>query len=56
VPAETERYELRPVDGDVFVLTDESGASVRAAEFLGANADGTARFLHTGSRAASRTT
>jgi CubicO group peptidase (beta-lactamase class C family) len=56
VPAESERYELRPVDGDVFVLTDASGAGVRAAEFLGANADGTARFLHTGSRAASRTT
>jgi hypothetical protein len=56
VAAESERYELRPVDRDVFVFTDASGESVRAAEFLGADADGTASFLHTGSRAATRTT
>lgn len=54
VPVEPERYELRQVDGDVFVLTDASGATVRAAEFLGADATGPARFLHTG-RAAPRT-
>jgi hypothetical protein len=56
LPVESERYELRQVDGDIFVLTDASGASVRAAEFLGADADGKASFLHTTSRAAARIT
>ncbi len=54
VPAEPERYELRQVDGDLFMLTDPSGSAVRTAKFLGADATGRARFLHTG-RAAPRT-
>jgi hypothetical protein len=54
VPAEAERHELRRHEGDVFVLTDGSGAAVRAVEFLGADASGRARFLH-GGRAAART-
>ena len=54
VPVQPERYELNQVDGDVFVLTDPSGAAVRAAAFLGSDATGRARFLHTG-RAAPRT-
>jgi CubicO group peptidase (beta-lactamase class C family) len=54
VPGEAGRYELRQHDGDVFVLTDPSGAAVRAAEFLGADTTGRARFLHA-SRAAART-
>jgi CubicO group peptidase (beta-lactamase class C family) len=53
VPVETDRYEMRPVDGDVFVLTDSSGTTVQVVEFLGA-AD-RARFLHIGGRAAPRT-
>lgn len=53
-PVEPERYELRQVDGDIFVLTDPSGTAVQAAAFLGADAIGRARFLHTG-RAAPRT-
>lgn len=53
-PVEPERYELRQVDGDIFVLTDPAGTAVRAAAFLGADATGRARFLHTG-RAAPRT-
>jgi hypothetical protein len=56
LPASSERYELRQFDGDVFLLTDDSGKSVRGAEFLGADADGAAEFLYTGSRAAARTT
>ena len=54
VLAEPERYELRQVAGDVFVLIDSSGTVSRAIEFLGANATGQARFLCT-SRAAPRT-
>lgn len=52
VPAGRYRYELRQVDGDIFVLTDSSGA-VQPGEFLGAA--GPARFLHCGGRAAPRT-
>lgn len=54
VPVEVERYELRQVDDEVFVLTDLAGAAVRDAVFVGADATGRARFLHTG-RAAPRT-
>jgi hypothetical protein len=53
IPAGRDRYELRRVDGDVFVLTDSPGAAVQAGEFLGA-AD-RARFLHCSGRAAPRT-
>ena len=53
VDPEPERYELRQDHGGVFVLTDPSGAAVRAVEFLGADATGRARFLHA-SRAAAR--
>jgi CubicO group peptidase (beta-lactamase class C family) len=54
VTSDPQRHELRPAGGDIFVLTDPSGAAVRAVEFLGADATGRARFLHTG-RAAPRT-
>ena len=54
VPSNPERHELRPVGGDIFVLTDPSGVAIRAVEFLGRSATGRARFLHTG-RAAPRT-
>ena len=53
VPAGRNRYELRQADGDIFVLTDSSGAAVQAGEFLGGA--GRARFLHCGGRAAPRT-
>jgi CubicO group peptidase (beta-lactamase class C family) len=53
VTAEPQRHRLRPVDGDTFVLTEPSGAAIRAVEFLGRDAAGRARFLHTG-RAAPR--
>lgn len=54
VPVDPRRYELRQSDGDVFVLTDPSGVAVGVREFLGTDAAGRARFLHTG-RAAPRT-
>jgi CubicO group peptidase (beta-lactamase class C family) len=54
VPVDPQRYELHKVDGDIFVLTDQSGATVGVREFLGTDATGRARFLHTG-RAAPRT-
>lgn len=54
VPVDPERYELRQVDGDTFVLTDPSGAVVGIREFVGTDATGRARFLHTG-RAIPRT-
>jgi CubicO group peptidase (beta-lactamase class C family) len=53
LPAETDRYELRQVDGGVFALTDSSGTTVQAAEFLGPV--DRARFLHVSGRAAART-
>jgi hypothetical protein len=53
IPVETDRYELRQVEGDTFVLIDSSGAPVQAVEFLGA-AD-RAAFLHLSGRAAPRT-
>jgi CubicO group peptidase (beta-lactamase class C family) len=53
VTAEPQRHRLRPVDGDTFVLTEPSGAAIRAVEFLGRDAAGRAQFLHTG-RAAPR--
>jgi len=52
VPAGRYRYELRQVDGDIFVLTDSSGTAVQAGEFLGAA--GPARYIHCGGRAARR--
>jgi len=52
VPAGRDRYELRQVDGDIFVLTDSSGTAVQAGEFLGAA--GPARYIHCGGRAARR--
>jgi CubicO group peptidase (beta-lactamase class C family) len=52
-PAEPDRYELRQADGDIFVLTDSSGAAVQSCEFLGAARR--ARFLHLGGRAVPRT-
>lgn len=54
VAAEGSRYQLRPVEDDLFVLTDPSGRPTQAIEFLGADATGRAQFLHTG-RAAPRT-
>jgi hypothetical protein len=54
VPAEPDHYELRPDDGDVFGLTDPSGAAVRAVKFVGGDTTGRATFLHA-SRAAVRT-
>ena len=48
-----QRHDLRWVDGDTFMLADPSGAPLRAIEFLGADATGRARLLHTG-RAARR--
>jgi CubicO group peptidase (beta-lactamase class C family) len=53
IAAEPDRHELRHVDGDTFVLTDPSGATVQACEFLGAASR--ARYLHCNSRAAPRT-
>ena len=54
VPSNPEHHELRPVGGDLFVVTDPSGVAIRAVEFLGRDASGRARFLHSG-RAAPRT-
>lgn len=54
IPVHPQRYELRQVQGDTFALTDPSGAAVGACEFIGTDATGRARFLHTG-RAAPRT-
>lgn len=53
IPVKTDRYELRQVEGDTFVLIDSSGAPVQAVEFLGA-AD-RAAFLHSSGRAVART-
>lgn len=44
---------LRHVEADTFAVTDGSGHAVGAVEFMGADASGRARFLHTG-RAAPR--
>jgi CubicO group peptidase (beta-lactamase class C family) len=52
VPAESDRYELRQVDGDIFMLIDSSGIAVQACEFLGPA--GRARFLHCSGRSAPR--
>jgi CubicO group peptidase (beta-lactamase class C family) len=52
-PTEPERCELRQADGDLFVLTDPSGAAILAAEFLGP--PGPAQFFHLAGRAAPRT-
>ncbi len=49
-----ERYEMRPLRDDTFVLIDSSGEAVRVLEFIGRDPAGRARLLHTG-RAASRT-
>lgn len=54
VTTDPQRHELRPIAGDTFVLTNPSGAPIQAVEFLGTDATGRARFLHTG-RAAPRT-
>ena len=54
VPASRHKYELRQLPGDTVMLMDQSGTPRQAAEFLGADATGRARFLHTG-RAAPRT-
>lgn len=53
VPTDSQCYELRRIGGDVFALIDSSGATVGVREFLGTDASGRARFLHTG-RAAPR--
>ena len=55
VPAEQNRYELRRVDGHIFVLIDSASAAVQVGEFLGADTGGRARFLHRSGRAAART-
>jgi CubicO group peptidase (beta-lactamase class C family) len=47
------RHDARWVGGDTFVLTEPSGAPLRAIEFLGADPSGRAQLLHTG-RAARR--
>jgi CubicO group peptidase (beta-lactamase class C family) len=49
-----QRHELRRVRDDTFVVMAPSGAARRAVAFLGRDAAGRARFLHTG-RAAVRT-
>jgi CubicO group peptidase (beta-lactamase class C family) len=49
-PPETQRYELRPVGGEIFALVDDSENSAQTIEFFGA---GRAEFLHAG-RAARR--
>ncbi|TWP38330.1 serine hydrolase domain-containing protein [Leekyejoonella antrihumi] len=53
ITAEPERHELRRVAGDTFVMTDHSGATAGAVEFIGDDGTGRAQFLHTG-RAAPR--
>jgi hypothetical protein len=55
VPAEQDRYELRRVDADIFMLINSSGAAVQAGEFLGADTGGRARFLYRSGRTAART-
>jgi hypothetical protein len=54
VTAEPRRYELRPFEGDTFVLIGEAEIPVGVREFVGSDDAGRARFLHTG-RAAPRT-
>ncbi|MDN5851861.1 MAG: beta-lactamase family protein [Actinomycetia bacterium] len=54
IPDESDRGELRQVDGDLFVRTDGTGTSRSLVEFLETDATSRARFLHTG-RAAPRT-
>jgi CubicO group peptidase (beta-lactamase class C family) len=53
IAAAPQRHDVRWVGGDTFMLTDLSGAPLRAIEFFGADATGRARLLHTG-RAARR--
>jgi hypothetical protein len=53
VPSNRERHELRPADGDTFLLVDESGISRQAVEFLNSDSSGQPQFLHAG-RAAKR--
>lgn len=48
VPDESDGGELRQVDGDLFVLTDDTGASRSLVEFLETDTSDRARFLHTG--------
>ena len=48
VASDPDRHELRPAGGDIFVRTDPSGAAAGAVEFLGHDATGRARLLHTG--------
>lgn len=48
VPVTPDSCELRQVEGDIFMLMDSSGAAIQAAEFLGSEPTGRARFLHTG--------
>ncbi len=45
---ESERHELRRLDANTFVTIDDSGAVGRTVEFVGGDAAGRARFLHTG--------
>lgn len=53
VAAEPQRNELRPVSDNLFMLVDPSGMPIGAVEFVGEDATGRARLLHTG-RAAPR--
>jgi CubicO group peptidase (beta-lactamase class C family) len=53
VAVEPQRNELRRVSDDLFMLVDPSGVPIGAVEFVGEDASGRARILHTG-RAASR--
>jgi hypothetical protein len=48
VASDPDRHELRPAGGDIFVRTDSSGVAAGAVEFLGHDATGRARLLHTG--------
>jgi hypothetical protein len=53
VDAESSVTELRSIDGDLFRRLDQEGGSAGVVEFIGTDASGWARFLHTG-RAAPR--
>ena len=46
--SESERNELRRLAANTFVTIDDSGAAARTVEFVGTDADGRARLLHTG--------
>lgn len=49
-----ERFELRPIGGDTFVLVDESGVRGHVMEFSDVDATRGAEFLHHSGRAAMR--